>query len=204
PRPPAGGRRTAQHRRAVGDGRAVPPVPGRRSVLAGRAGAVPEPRRGPLRPGSGDALHRGADEPAPRRSAHWAPGGADGRGRTAASVTLWALRTRRALFALSAVAALLCAADVVLYVHYFNDIVLAVPLVQRLALLTGVSWIAACAFAVLYEVDAAAVAPDASETGSPRATETAAARSPTTLRVVRHMSRKRSTPRMSPSPSGGM
>jgi hypothetical protein len=93
-----------------------------------------------------------------------------GPGLAAASVTLWALRTRRALFALGAVAALLCAADVVLYVHYFRDVVLAVPLVQRLALLTGVSWIAACAFAVLYEVDAAAAVPEASGSGSPRAT----------------------------------
>jgi MFS family permease len=39
--------------------------------------------------------------------------------------------------------------------------------------------------------------------GSPRDTTTAAARSPVTLSVVRHMSRKRSTPRMSPMPSGG-
>jgi len=93
-----------------------------------------------------------------------------GPGLAAASVTLWALRTRRALFALGAVAALLCAADVVLYVHYFHDIVLAVPLVQRLALLTGVSWIAACAFVVLYEVDAAAAVPETSGSGSPRAT----------------------------------
>jgi len=39
--------------------------------------------------------------------------------------------------------------------------------------------------------------------GSPRETTTAAARSPVTLSVVRHMSRKRSTPRMIPIPSVG-
>src|SRR6187397_749248 len=38
---------------------------------------------------------------------------------------------------------------------------------------------------------------------SPRDTTTAATRSPVTLSVVRHMSRKRSTPRISPSPSSG-
>jgi RNA polymerase sigma factor (sigma-70 family) len=39
--------------------------------------------------------------------------------------------------------------------------------------------------------------------GSPREITTAAARSPLTLRVVRHMSRNRSTPRIIPIPSGG-
>ncbi len=38
---------------------------------------------------------------------------------------------------------------------------------------------------------------------SPRATTTAVARSPVTLSAVRHMSRKRSTPRMIAIPSGG-
>jgi 5-methylcytosine-specific restriction endonuclease McrA len=38
---------------------------------------------------------------------------------------------------------------------------------------------------------------------SPRDTTTAATRSPVTLSVVRHMSRKRSTPRISPRPSSG-
>src|SRR5258705_469187 len=38
---------------------------------------------------------------------------------------------------------------------------------------------------------------------SPREITTAAAKSPLTLRVVRHMSRKRSTPRIMPIPSGG-
>ena len=51
----------------------------------------------------------------------------------------------------------------------------------------------------------AAGAANASAAGdSPRDTTTAAARSPVTLSVVRHMSRKRSTPRMSPIPSGGI
>jgi hypothetical protein len=93
-----------------------------------------------------------------------------GPGLAAAAVTVWALRTRRALFALGVVAALLCAADVVLYVRYFDHIVLAVPLVQRLALLSGVSFVAACAFTVLYEGEAASAAGGAGESGSPRAT----------------------------------
>jgi hypothetical protein len=38
---------------------------------------------------------------------------------------------------------------------------------------------------------------------SPRETTTAAARSPVTFKVVRHMSRKRSTPRIRPIPSTG-
>jgi MFS family permease len=54
----------------------------------------------------------------------------------------------------------------------------------------------------------ARAAADAAQAGiwrgiSPRETTTAAARSPLTLSVVRHMSRKRSTPKMSPMPSVG-
>jgi len=91
-------------------------------------------------------------------------------GLAAAVVALSSLRSRRGLFALGAVAAVLCAVDVVLYVRYFHEIVLAVPLVQRLALLAGVSWIVACTFTVLYEGEVAAAAGGDGGSGSPRAT----------------------------------
>ena len=48
-----------------------------------------------------------------------------------------------------------------------------------------------------------APSPRTASSFSCRDTTTAAARSPVTLSVVRHMSRKRSTPRMRPMPSGG-
>jgi hypothetical protein len=91
-------------------------------------------------------------------------------GLAAAFATLWALRHRPGLLALGFLAVMLAVVDVVLYVRYFSPTILAVPLVQRLALLAGLTWMASCAFAVLTQVDAVAAAGEVSASGSPRAT----------------------------------
>jgi hypothetical protein len=74
-------------------------------------------------------------------------------GLASAFATLWALRHRRGLAALGLLAAALALADLVLYVRYFSDPISAVPLVQRLALLASLTWMASCALAVLRQVD---------------------------------------------------
>src|SRR3546814_6887048 len=51
------------------------------------------------------------------------------------------------------------------------------------------------------QVESAQTMPSSGVSTSPRDTTTAAARSPVTFSVVRHMSRKRSTPSTSPMPS---
>src|SRR3546814_9259646 len=53
------------------------------------------------------------------------------------------------------------------------------------------------------QVESAQTMPSSGVSTSPRDTTTAAARSPVTFSVVRHMSRKRSTTSNSPMPSGG-
>jgi hypothetical protein len=90
-------------------------------------------------------------------------------GLAAAFGTLWALRHRTGLAALGRLAVALALVDVVLYVRYFDATVLAVPLIQRVALLAGVTWMAACAVVVLRQ-EAGAAAGSPSVSGSPRAT----------------------------------
>ena len=96
-----------------------------------------------------------------------------GPGFTATVLVLRGLRQRPALHWLGALALALSSAELALFLR-FNErfrattVPLAVPLVQRLALLAAVAWMGGCAVAVLRgQVGEAA---PRSSTGSPRAT----------------------------------
>ena len=97
-----------------------------------------------------------------------------GPGFTATMLVLRGLRHRPGLARLGALALALSAVELVLFLA-FNErfrsttLPLAVPAVQRLALLAAVAWMGACAVAVL-RPQASEAAGDSAVTGSPRAT----------------------------------
>ena len=96
-----------------------------------------------------------------------------GPGFTATVLVLRGLRHRPALHCLGALALALSSAELALFLR-FNErfrataVPLAVPLVQRLALLAAVAWMGGCAVAVLR--GQVGEASPRSSTGSPRAT----------------------------------
>jgi hypothetical protein len=92
-----------------------------------------------------------------------------GPGFAAAALAVHGLRHRPGLALLGAAALLLAALELGLYLTFRQaPLPVAVPAMQRLALLAGVAWMAGCAVAVLrgQGVDTTGV----SSTGSPRAT----------------------------------
>ncbi len=92
-----------------------------------------------------------------------------GPGFAAAVLVVRGLRHRPGLALLGVVSLLLAAVELGLYLTFREaPLPVAVPAMQRFALLAAVAWMAGCAFAVLrgQDVDAAGV----SSTGSPRAT----------------------------------
>jgi len=92
-----------------------------------------------------------------------------GPGFAAAASAVWGLRHRPLLALLGAASLLLAALELGLYLTFrVAPMPVAVPAMQRLALLAAVAWMAGCAFVVLrgQEVDTAGV----SSTGSPRDT----------------------------------
>ena len=90
-------------------------------------------------------------------------------GFAATTLALHGLRHRPGLFVLGAVALVLAALELCLYLAFLHGpMPVSVPAIQRLALLTGVAWMASTAVVVFRGQELVAVR--GSSTGSPRAT----------------------------------